>query len=117
MTTRALAYVGLAALLPCAAVGQQTVVAKPRFEVADVHVSARSDWAKNRQTQGGYLNGDRYEIRRATMLDLVRMAYGVDADKITGRPSWLDYDRFESVAKAPAGTRPDVLLLMLQGLL
>ena len=117
MTTRALAYVGLAALLPCAAVGQQTVVAKPRFEVADVHVSARSDWAKNRQTQGGYLNGDRYEIRRATMLDLVRMAYGVDADKITGGPSWLDYDRFEIVAKAPAGTRPDVLLLMLQGLL
>ena len=51
------------------------------------------------------------------MLDLGRLAYGVDADKIAGGPSWLDYDRFEVVAKAAAGTRPEALQLMLQALL
>jgi len=117
MTTRALAYVALTALLPGSAFGQQTGISKPKFEIADVHVSERSDWSKTRPMQGGYLNGDRYEIRRATMLDLVRLAYGADADKIMGGPSWLDYNRFEVVAKAPAGTRPEALQLMLQALL
>src|SRR3569623_206779 len=109
MTTRALAYAGLGALLLAGVVLAQEIAEKPRFEIADVHVSPRSDWAKTRPMQGGYLNGGRYEIRRATMLDLVRLAYGVDADKITGGPSWLDYDRFEVVAKAQAGTRPAAL--------
>jgi len=34
--------------------------------------------------QGGVLRGDRYEMRQATMVDLVRTAYGVDADKVIG---------------------------------
>ena len=72
------------------------------FDIADVHVSPRSDWVKTLAMQGGFLRGDRYELRRATMLDLIRTAYNVDADKVYGGPAWLDYDRFEIVAK----TRP-----------
>jgi len=86
----------------------------PKFDVADVRVSQRSDWAKKAGTamQGGFLNAGRYELRRATMLDLIRTAYAVDADKVYGGPSWLDYDRFEVVAKAPPATRPETVRLM-----
>ncbi len=41
----------------------------------------------------------------------------MDADKIDGGPSWLDYDRFEVIAKAPPATRPETVKLMLQTLL
>src|SRR5580704_6406528 len=97
---RAFAELAFTALIPCVAPGQSTV-AKPAFEIADVHVSPRGDWVKNaaHRMDGPALGGDRYELRRATMLDLIRTAYTVDADKVFGGPSWLDYDRFEIVAR------------------
>lgn len=118
MKTPALAGIGFAALLSNAALCQPAAN-KPAFDIADVHVSPRATWAKTagNNMQGGILNAGRYELRRATMLDLIKTAYGVDADKIYGGPSWLDYDKFEVVAKAPPGTRPDVLRQMLQSLL
>ncbi len=67
--------------------------------------------------QGGTLAGDRYQLRRATMVDLISTAYKVDANKVFGGPSWLDYDRFEVVAKTKPGTRPATLRMMLQTLL
>ena len=38
------------------------------------------------------------------MLDMIRTAYNVDADKIYGGPSWLDYARFEILAKTKPPT-------------
>jgi uncharacterized protein (TIGR03435 family) len=67
--------------------------------------------------QGGFLNRDQYELRKATMLDLIRTAYNVAADKVLGGPSWLDYDRFDVLAKTRPGTRPERLRVMLQTLL
>ncbi len=112
---RSLLITGLVAILLPSASGQS----KPAFDIADVHVSPRSAWVKKpaNAMQGGYLNAGRYEIKRATMLDLIKMAYAVDADKISGGPSWLDYDRFEVVAKAPPTTSQENLRLMLQSLL
>ncbi|HEY6347615.1 MAG TPA: TIGR03435 family protein [Bryobacteraceae bacterium] len=91
----------------------------PHFDIADVRVSPRADWIKTgaHAMQGGFLLRDRYKLHRATMLDLIRTAYAVDADKVFGGPSWLDYDRFNIVAKAPPNTRPATLRLMLQALL
>ena len=51
------------------------------------------------------------------MLDLVRTAWSVDAAKVYGGPAWLDYDRFDVIAKAPAQTTPSNLRLMLRSLL
>ncbi len=112
------ASLGIAILLSGAAFGQSAAT-KPSFDVADVHVSPRGNWAKTpaNAMHGGFLNAGRYELRRATMLDLIRIAYGLDADKVYGGPSWLDYDRFEVVAKAPPATRPETVKLMLQSLL
>ncbi len=67
--------------------------------------------------KGPTVRGGRYEIRTATMADLVSTAYGVDQDKVLGGPTWLEMDRFDVVAKLPAGSTPDSQKLMLQSLL
>jgi uncharacterized protein (TIGR03435 family) len=97
----------------------QSDAPKPAFDIADVHLSPREQWAKTQVNamMGGYLSGDRYEVRRATMLDLIHLAYDIPADKVFGGPSWLDYDRFEIAAKTKPGTKPEALRLMLQALL
>lgn len=88
---------------------------KAAFDIADVHASAKTT---NPYMRGGVLRGGRYEIRTASMLDLIRTAYGLDDnDKVVGGPSWLDTDRFDVVAKAPQSTSQDNLKLMLQALL
>jgi uncharacterized protein (TIGR03435 family) len=66
---------------------------------------------------GGSLRGGRYELRNATMLDLITIAYGIEADKVLGGPSWLEFNRYDVIAKAPNNTPQDELKLMLQGLL
>ena len=66
---------------------------------------------------GGVLRGNRFDIRQANMVDLVRIAYGVDADKVLGGPSWVELDRFDVLAKAPAATSPEDAKRMLQTLL
>jgi hypothetical protein len=59
----------------------------PNFEVAHVH---RSDRAMNPFTfvSGGVLRGERYDLRKATMLDLIRIACNVDPDTVVGGPNW-----------------------------
>src|SRR5665213_4600143 len=44
------------------------------------------------------LSGDRYELRNATVADLIRTAWAVDADDVVGGPEWLDTDRFDVIA-------------------
>lgn len=88
----------------------------PRFEAADVHKSAPS---MNRYTlvSGGVLRGTRYDLRKATMLDMIRIAYNVDPDTVAGGPNWLEFDRFDIAAKAAAGSSPAQVRMMLQALL
>lgn len=92
----------------------QSTDAMPKFEIADVRIAPPSanQGMRNLGTHGG-----RYEIRNATMLDLVRIAYGYDSDKVLGGPSWLEMDRFDIAAKVPAETSADALKPMLQSLL
>jgi uncharacterized protein (TIGR03435 family) len=67
--------------------------------------------------RGGALRGGRYEVRTATMVDLISMAYRMEPDKVLGGPNWLDWDRFDVLAKAPLATTQENLNLMLQHLL
>jgi uncharacterized protein (TIGR03435 family) len=105
-------WIALLALLSGAAFSQSTDNPSA-FESADVHVSAPS---ANPTMRGGSLRGGRYEVRTATMVDLIGAAYSIEPDKILGGPSWLDWDRFDVFAKAPSTTREN-LRLMLQNLL
>jgi uncharacterized protein (TIGR03435 family) len=115
---RIFAYIGSVALLSGTAFGQntatQTAQAPPAFDIADVHVSPHTLTPNMR---GGILRAGRYEIRTATMVDLIRTAYNMDADKVLSGPSWLESDRFDVVAKAPASTSTETAKLMLQTLL
>jgi uncharacterized protein (TIGR03435 family) len=85
-----------------------------RFEAADVHVSVAEG---ARVMTGGLTSGGRYELRHATLLDLIRTAYGINADSVTGGPVWLTIDRFDVVAKAPTASTPDAVRGMLKRLL
>lgn len=88
----------------------------PRFEAADVHRSASAPnpytWAA-----GGILRGARYDLHKATMMDLIHAAWGVDPEFIAGGPDWLAFDRFDIAAKADPATTPATVRLMLQNLL
>ncbi len=101
-----------AVLLLGAVFGQAAV--PPAFDLADVHSSRH---VTNPFMRGGVLRGGRYDVRTASMVDLIAAAYGVEAEKVQGGPSWLDVDRFDISAKAPADTPLETVKLMLQSLL
>src|SRR5215467_7566173 len=94
----------------------QTTEPLPSFDAADVHVSPRSA-NPNVQSLGGFVRSGRYQFRNATMVDLIASAYSVDAEKVLGGPSWLETDRFDILAKAPASATNATARLMLQSLL
>lgn len=83
------------------------------FEVGSVQVSTRPQPGM----RGGILRGTRYELRNATMVDLIRTAYDVQPERITGGPSWLEWNRFDVAALTPENTPPDRLRDMLKALL
>ncbi len=67
--------------------------------------------------RGPSVRGGIYEVRMANMVDLISTAYGVAFDRVVGGPSWLEMDRFDIVAKAPPGSKPDDMKPMLKALL
>ena len=91
--------------------------ASPAFEASDVRAIKFNPSNFNLFMKGPTVRAGRYEVRTATMLDLVTTAYGVDPEKVIGGPTWLEMDRFDVVAKLPAGSTRDSQKEMLQGLL
>jgi uncharacterized protein (TIGR03435 family) len=111
----ALRGIGVIALFSTVVFGQSGS-ATPSFDVADVHVRPHSSNASPNRS-GGVLRADRYDLRNATMLDLITLAYDVDPQTVVGGPNWLERNRFDIIAKAPVSTPPATLKLMLKGLL
>ena len=66
---------------------------------------------------GGFLRGNRYDLHKATLLDLIRIAYQIAPENIAGGPNWLEFDRFDVAGRAPADSSPETLRRMLQTLL
>ena len=118
---RLVAYIGSVALLTGTSFAQSAAEVNltmqttlPSFEAADVHSSPPS---VRPFANGPFIHGLRYEIKNASMVDLIRIANGVDPDKVNGGPSWVEFDRFELTAIAPAGSKPEIMKTMLQALL
>jgi len=86
-----------------------------KFTIADVHLSPTAPGFV--QNFGGVLREGLYIDRDATMLDLIKAAYGVSDDAVAGGPGWVSSDLFDVVAKVPDGTTPATAKLMLQDLL
>ena len=110
---RAFACLAFAALQSGASFSQ-SIETPPTFEASDVHLSAS---ARNPFRRGPFNRGGRFELRTATMADLIAAAYGVDDDKVVGGPSWLEMDRFDVIARTTANTTPEMQKIMLQALL
>ncbi len=91
----------------------QAPTPRPAFDVAGIQVSTRPQPGM----RGGVLRGTRYELRNATILDMIRTAYNVQAERVSGGPSWLEWNRFDVAALAPEKTPPDRLREMLKTLL
>jgi uncharacterized protein (TIGR03435 family) len=89
---------GVAALAAVTAVAQTPV----SFEAADVHVNPPT-MSPNQGVRPGAIRNGVYEIGNATMLDLIRIAYRVEADKVLGGPSWLEVDKYNVFARVPPG--------------
>lgn len=106
--------IAVAALLSTGLIAQSSATAS--FDAADVHVRPHSTNPQPNAT-GGFIRDGRYNLRNATMLDLISRAYGVNPDTVLGGPNWLDRTRFDIVAKAPDGTPGATVQLMLQSLL
>lgn len=107
----------LLAALASIASAQQPVpqpAPNPAFEAADIHASAK---VTNPGMRGPIVRGERYEVKDATLLDLIAAAYGVQRDSVQGGPSWLDSGRFDILAKVPAGATSAGSKQMLQALL
>jgi uncharacterized protein (TIGR03435 family) len=86
----------------------------PRFDFADIHPSAKT---RNAAIRTGPVRDGRYEIRAATMLDLIHIGWDFDADRILGGPDWLELDKFDVIARVPADANVEARRLMLQSLL
>jgi uncharacterized protein (TIGR03435 family) len=113
--------------LACGSAFGQTAQTLARFEIADVHVTPKT--VANPYMEVTPPRDRRYEFHSASMIDLIQSAYGFAFDRILGGPSWLEMDRFEVIAKVPAGTSmatppaspqetlPDAVKEMLQSVL
>ena len=109
---RTLACIGFVALFTRAVFAQAPEGAS-KFGIADIHPSPPNTILEMRSR---FVRG-RYELRNASLVDLIRTAWSVDADKVVGGPDWLDTDRFDVIATAPAGSTPEALHTMLRSLL
>jgi uncharacterized protein (TIGR03435 family) len=107
---RAFASLSLFAILAASSLAQTAKT----FVIADVHPSP---YTTQPFMHGNSIQGDRYFLTQATMLDLVATAYGVDNNNVQGGPPWLELDRFDIRAKVPDGTKPDDVKPMLRALL
>ena len=103
----------LFALLSVSSMAQTAAVSKS-FVIADVHTSP---FTSNPFMHGNSIQGDRYFLYQATMVDLIATAYGVDAVNVNGGPSWLERDRYDIRATVPPKTTQDDVKLMLRSLL
>src|SRR5579862_9137335 len=97
----------------------QVSPAQAKFEVAAVKsVDPNSGAPGSNVMRGGPGTDDpeRITLVSVTMKRLLMVAYRVDENQISG-PGWLDSQRYAIVAKVPAGSTREQLLVMLQNLL
>jgi uncharacterized protein (TIGR03435 family) len=110
-----LATAGIVAIGAINALGAQTPVRAaqfPAFEIASVKPHKADDQRVMMVAQPG----GRFAASTALRL-LIRTAYRLQDDQISGGPSWLTSDLFDIVAKAEDSASPSQIASMIQALL
>lgn len=99
----------LTLILSGAAVCQNSA---PVFQSAVIHASS----GRPGTFEATYRDGV-FQIRSATMNDLIGISYEAHPDRLVDAPRWFGQDRFDILANAPAGATADTVQLMLRALL
>lgn len=91
----------------------------PVFDVASLKPSAPIRAGDNYTANLGTARLGEVALTNATLADCIKFAYGLVSDEQLAGPEWTKSKdvRFDVLAKAPASTRRDQMLLMLRGLL
>jgi uncharacterized protein (TIGR03435 family) len=111
----AIRYVLLTALASFGAFSQ-TTPARPEFEVASVKPSAEAETPMGNLNRGLHIDGAMVSFNGMPLRWYVHYAYTVKEDQVSG-PDWLKSQRFDVVAKLPAGATREQIPAMLQSLL
>jgi uncharacterized protein (TIGR03435 family) len=82
------------------------------FDVASVKTNSSGPTMMSMRTLPTSFNLTNLPLRM-----IIQQAYRVSPYQLVGGPSWIDSERFDIVARAPQGSRPDQMPLMLRGLL
>jgi len=85
----------------------------PSFEVASV----KSNSSGVNGPMMSRMLPNRFEATGIPVRLLLLQSYRLPSYQIQGVPSWVDSERYDIRAKAPEGTQPDQLMLMLRSLL
>ena len=90
-----------------------TLACAQTFEVASIHPNVTG-------TEGSVIDlpeTGRLRVTNATLKTLVRAAYGIQNDQISGGPKWLDTDRYDIEARTSRPITEDQDQPLLQNLL
>jgi uncharacterized protein (TIGR03435 family) len=110
-------------VLSAAVIFCQSAKTPPAFVIADVHPSSQGTNAPIQNLKGPFIAGDRFELRNATLLDMIRLAYSpatnfmIDADNVVGGPSWLNFTQYDVTARTAANSSYENIKMMLRTLL
>jgi uncharacterized protein (TIGR03435 family) len=90
--------------------------AQPSFETATIKPTAHSDPG---QGYWNYPGQSRFSAHDLSLDFLIQMAWGIEANQLANKPSWLDSDFYDIEAKPEEGVKlsPDELKPRLQSLL
>jgi uncharacterized protein (TIGR03435 family) len=83
-----------------AGIAEKLPVAPSEFEVADVKPSDPKAAGPGRG--GGFLPGGRLDLKGMTLKDLITIGFDTLPNLVVGGPKFVETDRFDIVAKAPA---------------
>jgi uncharacterized protein (TIGR03435 family) len=73
--------------------------------------------AFQRKVASQVINGNRYEYRGGNIVDFVDTAYSIAPEKVLEGPMWVEYDRYDIIARIPPDTSPAKVREMLQTVL
>jgi len=103
------------ALLPIAVClySAQGPARRASFEAVEVEPVS----AFQRKVASQVINGNRYEYRGGNFVDFVDTAYSIAPEKVLEGPMWVEYDRYDIIARIPPDTSLAKVREMLQTVL
>lgn len=87
---------------------------QPAFEVASIKASNPVPGPNDRSA---FSSHGRFTASGMTVEGLIRSQYGIEGYQISGGPRWINYDRYDIVAKSEGDSSNDQVRLMVNALL